>query len=344
MNQIKKIGLFGFGTVGKGFYHNLQRHPHLPVQLSKVCIKRLDLERISHDLYFTDDASEILDDPAIDIIIELTDDAKAAKNIVHTALRKGKSVISANKKMIAESLEEVHNWHQTYEATFLYEATVGGGIPIICTVDDSLRDYGITQIRGILNGSSNYILTQMQQKSWSFDQALEEAQKKGFAETDPTLDISGMDASYKLVILSYHAFGEVISLENFHLENLENVSKKDIEVARQASQKIKPVACIEKKEEKYICGIKPIKVDLTDELFNVDNEYNAISVQTKISDRHLFVGKGAGAFPTGAAVFSDLNRILKGYKYRVSIAQEDLTLKHAQKNRPKIELVSSRVK
>ncbi|MEO1254877.1 MAG: homoserine dehydrogenase, partial [Bacteroidota bacterium] len=123
--QPKKIGLFGFGTVGKGFYENLKKHPHIPAIISKVCVKRLDLPRISHELYFTDDPSELLDDPEIDIIIEVIDDAEAAKEYVYSALTLGKHVISANKKMIGESLDQVDVWHQEFEPSFLYEAAVG---------------------------------------------------------------------------------------------------------------------------------------------------------------------------------------------------------------------------
>jgi len=177
MNNVRKIGLFGFGTVGKGFYEVLKQHPDTPAVISKVCIKRLDLERIGHELYFTNDADELLQDAEIDIIIEVIDDPVAAKEIVFHALKAGKSVISANKKMIAESLDDVDEWHRSFSLPLLYEAAVGGAIPIINTIESSFKDYQINSIRGILNGSSNYILTKMQQENLSFEIALSEAQQ-----------------------------------------------------------------------------------------------------------------------------------------------------------------------
>lgn len=322
MSEIKKIGLFGFGTVGKGFYEHLIKNPQIPVSISKVCVKRVDLERIGHELYFTDKWEELLDDPEIDIVIELISDSKAAKEIVETALASGKAVISANKKMIAESLSEVDHWHHTYDKPFLYEAAVGGGIPIISAIDHYFQDQEVTEIKGILNGSSNYILTKMQQQKWSFDRALSEAQKKGFAEANPTLDISGMDASYKLSILAYHAFGQVASLKSCVLENINTITEENIVLAKKASQKIKPVASIKKNGNGFDCSVKPVFVSAGNELFNVDNEDNAISVSTNISGDHLAVGKGAGALPTGSAVLADLRRVLKGYKYELKAKKQ----------------------
>lgn len=324
MKEKKKIGLFGFGTVGRGFYENLKKHTHLPVVIEKVCVRRIDLPRIGHELYFTDNPDELLYDPEIDIIVELIDDAEAAKQFVSTALKNGKSVISANKKMIGESLKEVDQWHQKYGATLLYEAAVGGGIPIVHAVDGFFRDQEVLKIRGILNGSSNYILTQMQQHQWSFDKALREAQAKGFAERNPTLDISGVDASYKLSILAYHAFGEVISMSSFSLESIEDVSKEAIKKAKIKGRKIKPIATIERKNGQITCTVKPEAVGPNDELFSIDFENNVISVDTLISGKHTAAGKGAGSLPTGSSVLEDLKRLLSGYSYQVKKADKSV--------------------
>lgn len=319
MNKQIKIGLFGFGVVGKGFYENLKKHPHLGASIDKVCVKRLDLPRIGHELYFTDEPDELLHDPEIDIIVELIDDADAAREYVLTALKNGKSVISANKKMIGESLSDVDQWHQEFDATLLYEAAVGGGIPIVHAVDGLFRDQEVLKIRGILNGSSNYILTQMQQHQWSFEKALTEAQIKGFAERNPTLDVSGVDSSYKLSILAYHAFGEVPSLTRFSAESIEGITKEDIKKARIKGKKIKSVATIELEADGAItCTVKPELVGPNDELYSIDFENNAISVETLISGKHTAAGKGAGSLPTGSAVLEDLKRLLSGYSYQVS--------------------------
>lgn len=318
MNEHKKIGLFGFGTVGKGFYEHLKRHPELPVSIEKVCVKRLDLPRIGHELYFTNNPDELLHDPELDIIIELIDDAEAAKEYVYTALSNGKSVISANKKMIGESLNEIDQWHQAFDSTLLYEAAVGGGIPIVHSVDGLLRDQEVVKIRGILNGSSNYILTLMQQHQWSFEQALKDAQLKGFAESNPALDVSGVDASYKLSILVYHAFGTVSSLRSCSIESIEDVSADVIKKAKQKGRKIKPIATIEQTAVGLICSVAPEAIGPNDELFSIDLENNGISVETRLSGKHLAAGKGAGSLPTGSAVFEDLKRLLGGYSYQVS--------------------------
>lgn len=318
MKPPKKIGLFGFGTVGKGFHENLKKNPHLTAQIAKVCVKRIDLPRIGHELYFTDNPDELLDDPELDTIIELIDDSEAAKIYTERALKAGKDVISANKKMIGESLQEVADWHASLDSRFLYEAAVGGGIPIVHSVDGFFRDQEITEIRGILNGSSNYILTQMQLNNWPFEKALREAQAKGFAERNPSLDVSGIDASYKLSILAYHAFGEVPSMKSCTVESIENVTKENIKRAKARNKKIKLVASLKKTSNEIICSVKPEMVGPNDELYSVDFENNAVSVETRISGRHVFVGKGAGALPTGAAVLEDLKRLLNGYRYAVS--------------------------
>ena len=318
MKTPKKIGLFGFGIVGKGFYENLKKIPHLPAVISKVCVKRLDLPRIGHELYFTDNPDELINDPEIDIIIEVIDDADAAKDYIEKSLTAEKHVISANKKMIGESLEEVDLWHQEFNSSFLYEAAVAGGIPIVHSVDGFLRDQEIKKIRGILNGSSNYILTQMQLNNWTFEKALSDTQLKGFAERNPSLDVSGIDASYKLSILAYHAYGKVSSIKSFEIESIEAVTKEDIKRAKAKGKKIKLVATLEKRDHALICSVKPQSVGPNDELYSVDFENNAISIETLISGRHVFVGKGAGALPTGSAVLEDLKRLLSGFRYQVS--------------------------
>ncbi len=320
----KKIGLFGFGTVGKGFYENLKKQSHVSATIAKVCVKRVDLQRISHELYFTDNPDELLDDPEIDIIVEVISDAEAAKGFIKKALINGKKVISANKKMIGESLEEIDSWHQEFDTSFLYEAAVGGGIPIVHSMDGFFRDQEVIKIRGILNGSSNYILTQMQQNNWSYEKALVDAQQKGFAENNPNLDVSGIDASYKLSILAYHAFGKVISMTRCELEAISNLTSEEIKKASKGGKKIKPVATISKVGDKIFCSVKPERVGPNDELYSVDFENNAISVETEVSGKHTFVGKGAGSLPTGSAVIEDLKRVLNEYKYQTNRKLEEV--------------------
>lgn len=314
----KKIGLFGFGAVGQGFYQILKKNPHINAEISKVCIKRLDLERISHELYFTTNADELLEDNDIDIIVEVIDDAEAAKLIVRTALQLKKHVISANKKMIAESIEEVAQWHSDFEATFLYEAAVGGGIPIIHNIENNFRYQEITGIRGILNGSSNFILTKMKNDGSSYETALKEAQKLGFAETDPSLDVDGFDAFYKLIILYYHATGRFI--DSSQHESLRSISRVGLEAQEQAAQNgavIRQISQFELSENaELVFKVGPEEVKTDDLLAHVELENNAVEITTALSDKHLFFGKGAGSFPTGSSVFGDLIRLLDGYRYQ----------------------------
>lgn len=315
MNKHKKIGLFGFGTVGKGVYELLQRHYNLPLEISKVCVKRLDLERVNHELYFTDNPDEILNDEAIDIVVEVISEAESAKVIVEEALSAGKSVISANKKMIGSAIDEIDSWHKRYEPSFFYEAAVGGGIPIIHSIDSIFKNQAVTKVRGILNGSSNYILTQMGNENISFEKALEDAQAKGFAEANPTLDVDGFDASYKLRILGYHSFGQAIDFKACTQESIRNVSISDIKSAQKHLRKIKQVATLEKIGDAFTCSIQPEEVTSSDPYYSVDYENNAISISTEVSKDHILTGKGAGAFPTGSAIISDLQKILTNRKY-----------------------------
>jgi homoserine dehydrogenase len=317
MSRKKKIGLFGFGVVGKGFYE-LLKCAHVPVEIVAVCVREITAERQQHELYFTTDHHEILQNDDIDIVVELISDSVVARSIVDTALRSGKAVISANKKMIAESLEEVDLWHQFYPSPFLYEGAVGGGIPIIYNLNTTFRDQHVSKIKGILNGTSNYILTQMHERGWSFEDALRDAQAKGFAELNPALDVDGHDPSFKLAILGYHAFGEVLSLNGCYLESLRNVTAADIRKAKSTGRKIKSIATLERVGEHFICSVKPEFVAPSDLFYSVDNENNIIGVQTDISGWHYLIGKGAGAYPSGSAVLADLKKVLRGFRYQVA--------------------------
>ena len=193
--------------------------------------------------------------------------------------------------MIGESLDEVDLWHQEFDSSFLYEAAVGGSIPIVNSMDGFFRAQEVVKIRGILNGSSNYILTQMQQNNWPYEKALLNAQNKGFAESNPELDVSGIDASYKLSILSYHAFGEVNSMTSCEIEAISELTPEEIRKASNEGKKIKPIATIAKLDDQLFCSIKPEKVGQNDDLYSADFEYNAVSIETKISGTHTFVGK-----------------------------------------------------
>ena len=312
----KKIGLIGYGVVARGFFHALSENPQLNASIKKIAIKNPLKARNIPPAYFTTDIDEVLNDPDIDLIVELIDDAEVAYQIAKKCLMAGRPVISANKKMIAENIKEVATWHERCAAPFLYEAAVAGSIPILHNLEQFFKYQEITSLRGILNGSTNYILSTMREEKLTFEDALQLAQQKGFAESDPSLDISGSDAMYKLIILAYHAFGIAITDHGqVRLESITNMEDHFYTLAESRGQKIKSIATAYKKNGSLLLKVQPELVGHDDELFGIEQENNAISVTASLSGKQLYVGKGAGSLPTGSAVINDLSLLLSGFRY-----------------------------
>lgn len=310
---MKKIGLFGFGCVAQGFYRTLTQQG-IDAQICKICIKNADKERgISPDLFTTDPRS-ILDDPEIDIIVELIDDATAAKSIVFESLQKGIPTISANKKMIGEHLKEIVELQQQYDTTFLYEGAVAGAIPILQNLRNYLTHQPIESIRGILNGSTNFILTKMKQEGITYELALEQAQELGYAETDPKLDVQGFDPMYKTIIIAYHAFGVLLSPDQVKREGIDQLSSFLRQQGRKEYSKVKLITNIRQGVNGIEASVTPQVLDSDDPLYFVDQENNAIQINGAYSGPQLIVGKGAGSLPTGYAVLGDLKTILEAVK------------------------------
>ena len=310
------IGLFGFGTVGKGLYDVLHSTPTLSTTISKICIRHPDKPRSIAPEFFTTDASSLLQDENINVIVELIDDADAAFEIVKTALQNGKAVVSANKKMIAEHFEELLELQQQYQAPFLYEAACCASMPIVRNLEEYYDNDLLKSFRGIINGSTNFILTRMFEEQVEFQQALRLAQQLGFAESDPKLDIGGFDAANKLCILLAHAFGAITTPGQFIFNGIESVNLSDALVAREKKYSIKLVANATKLENGNLAAIVlPQFVTEQDDLFHVHNEFNAVITESAFADKHFFKGKGAGAFPTASAVLSDISALRYDYKY-----------------------------
>ena len=315
-NKQLNIGLFGFGVVGKGLYDVLQTTPTLQASIKKIVIKNPEKKRSIAAENFTTDASVILNDESINVVVELIDDADAAFEIVKTALQKGKSVVSANKKMIAEHFEELLQLQQENNTALLYEAACCASMPIVRNLEEYYDNDLLKSIRGIINGSTNFILSKILEEQLEFKAALSLAQQLGFAESNPKLDTGGFDAANKLSILLAHSFGVIAKPTDFIFNGIENIALPDAILAKQKKQTIKLVATAKKLENGRLAAfILPQFVTQNDNLYHVQHEFNALTTESTFADEHFFKGKGAGAFPTASAVLSDISALGYNYKY-----------------------------
>ena len=315
MKKKLKLGLFGFGCVGQGLYHVLNETHGVKAEIKKICVKNKNKSRIIDPSFFTYDANEILNDPEIDVVVELIDDANAAFEIVKQSVIKGKHVVTANKKMLAENLEEIYQLQQTYDKSILYEGSVCGSIPILRNLEEYYDNDLITSIEGIFNGSTNYILTKVFEEKKSYLEALNAAQDLGFAESDPSLDVKGFDAKYKLTIAIAHTFGVFVKPEDIINVGIQNISAVDLKYAKENNLTIKLVARAIKIDDTVFAFVAPQFVPIDHMLASVRNEYNAVLVEGAFAEKQVFIGKGAGGYPTGSAVLSDISALTFGYRY-----------------------------
>jgi len=310
------IGLFGFGIVGESLYKVLAHTPTLNAQIKKVCIRHPDKKRNAPAELFTTDAALLLNDPEINVIVELIDDPAAAYHIVTTALTGGKAVVSANKKLIAENMETLIGLQQQFNVPFLYEAACCASIPVIRNLEEYYDNDLLQGISGIVNGSTNYILTKVTEEKISFATALQQAQAEGFAESDPALDVNGIDAVNKLAILLTHAYGIIVSPSDLIHTGIQNLDENDARFATEKGFDIKLVAKACKQQDGTIAAfVLPQFVGKADQLSTVRNEYNGVVIESSLADKQFFYGKGAGGFPTASAVLSDLSALRYNYRY-----------------------------
>ncbi|MDQ3071744.1 MAG: homoserine dehydrogenase [Bacteroidota bacterium] len=318
INQPKTvtIGLFGFGVVGSGLYQALLQNPRPGTSIKKVCIRNPEKERKASANLFTTDPNLLLEDPAINLIVELTDDAEAAFKIVSRALEMGKAVITANKKMIAEHLPELLALQAKYLTPLLYEASCCANIPVIRSLEEYYGNEPLQSISGIVNGSTNYILTRMSEDKADFDYALAQAQAEGFAESNPCFDTEGTDAVNKLSILLVHAYGIIAPPAEIVHTGIQHLHTYDSVFAKDKGYEIKLIARAVKQQDGSIAAfVLPQFVKSNHPLQNVKNEYNGIVIENDFGDRQFYYGKGAGSFPTASAVLSDISAFRYGYKY-----------------------------
>ena len=310
------IGLFGFGTVGEGLYKILQQTPSLQATIKKICIKHPEKKRNAPAELFTTNKDLLLNDPQINVIVEVIDDADAAFRIITTALRNNKDVVSSSKKMIAEHLHKILQLQRETERSFLYEAAACASIPIIRNLEEYYDNDLLHSIKGIVNGSTNYILTKMFEEKLEFKQALLQAQQLGFAESNPALDIEGYDAVNKWALLLNHAYGIVETIQNILFNGIQNIQLSDATVAKEKNYEIKLVAQAKKLRNGRVAAfVLPQFVKHDDHLAFVKNEYNGVVIESGFADQQFFYGKGAGSFATASAVLSDISALRYQYRY-----------------------------
>src|SRR5688572_32920171 len=310
------IGLFGFGVVGERLYRLLHQTPSLKATVKKVCIKHPEKKRNAPADLFTTDKNVLLSDPEINVIVEVINETEPAFEIVSTALKNGKDVVSSSKKMIAEHLPELLHLQQSTNLAVLYEASACASIPVIRNLEEYYDNDLLHAIKAIVNGSTNFILTKIFEEKLEFGQALLLAQQLGFAETDPSLDVEGYDALNKWVILLNHGYGIVESPENIVFTGIQNINLNDASVAREKHYEIKLVAQAKKLRNGGVAAfVLPQYVNQNDQLAFVKNEYNGVIIESGFADKQFFYGKGAGSFPTGSAVLSDISALRYDYHY-----------------------------
>ncbi len=314
------IGLIGFGTVGTGVVRILQNNADLiEGRLGQRLVLRkiadLDIKRdrgipIQKDM-LTTDAYEVIDDPTVDIVVELIGGIEPAKSFILRALELGKPVVTANKALLAQHGAEIFGKAAEKGIPLGFEASVGGGIPVLKALREGLVADNIEAILGILNGTSNYILTRMTEEGLDFKRALSQAQRLGYAEAEPSLDVDGVDAAHKLTILASFAFGTWIDFKCVYVEGIRDISPLDIEFSREFGYRIKLLAIAKRVGGKIELRVHPTMIPEGHLLSQVQGVYNAIYIVGDSVGPTLLYGQGAGSAPTGSAVVSDLVDIVR---------------------------------
>lgn len=316
--QSIKIGLFGFGTVGQGVYKVLGQTKNAHAEIRRICVRDINKPRKTEvpKGLITDNADEIFNDPDINLIVELVDNADASYGIVTRALRHGIPVVSGNKAMIARHLPELIDLQHKYDTALLYDASSCGSIPVIRNLEEYYDNDLLLEVKGILNGSTNYILSRVFDHGESYDAALRRAQQLGFAESDPSFDIDGYDALFKLIIITVHALGRFVPADEVFTVGISNIHEADIQYAREKGTKIKLVAQVAKVDDKHFTMfVMPELVDKSKYIYSVDDEYNGVVIRGEYYDRQFMFGKGAGGFPTASSILSDIMARLHNYRY-----------------------------
>lgn len=317
-NKQINIGLFGFGTVGKGLYDVLKKIQPENVSIVKVCVRNVAKHSAeAPELEFTSNADDIFNDSRINFIVELIDDAEAAYGIVKRALQAKIPVVSGNKKMLARHIQEMIQLQRDNDTALLYDASACGSIPVIRNLEEYYDNDLLISVKGILNGSSNFILSKIFNEGMNYAEALKLAQDLGFAESDPTLDIGGWDSLFKLIIITIHAFGVYVEPEQIFTFGIGNMNEHDIQFAHEKRRRVKLVGWAEKvDEDKLVLSVMPHLLSKQKYIYSVEDEFNGVVIKGLFYYKQFMFGQGAGGFPTGSAVLSDITAQLYEYRYQ----------------------------
>ncbi|WP_172799245.1 homoserine dehydrogenase [Bacillus sp. FJAT-29814] len=321
------IGLLGLGTVGSGVVQIIKNHQDklmhqvgCPVAVKKILVQDLYKTRMIEveQEMLTSNPDDILLDEEIDVVIEVMGGVDDTKDYLITALRQGKHVVTANKDLMALHGSELLTVASEYGCDLFYEASVAGGIPILRGLVDGLASDRITQMMGIVNGTTNYILTKMSIEGRSYDEVLKEAQELGFAEADPTADVEGLDAARKMTILAVLGFSMHIDLEDVQVSGISKVTEEDINYGKQLGYTMKLIGYAHREGEKVEVSVAPTFLSNNHPLASVQNEYNAVYVYGEAVGETMFYGPGAGSLPTATSVVSDLVGVIKNLRIGVN--------------------------
>lgn len=321
------VGLLGLGTVGtgvvrivEGHQEDLERQIGAPLHIGKIAVKHVDKQRsVAVDrAKLTEDPREVINDPEIDIIVEVMGGVAQTKELVLEALRNGKQVVTANKDLMALHGHEILALAAERRCDVMFEASVAGGIPILRTLVSGFSSDRIRKIMGIVNGTTNYILTKMSQEGSTYEDVLREAQELGYAEADPTSDVEGLDAAYKMTILSNLGFRTNISMEDVYVRGISQVTPEDIEYGRRLGYEIKLLGIAERTDDLISISVQPTFVRKSHPLASVSGVFNAVYVYGEAVGETMFYGPGAGELPTATSVVADVVAVAKNLKLGVS--------------------------
>lgn len=316
MDKTLNIGLLGLGVVGSGVVEVLARQQEklrdeigIKIQIVKSLVRvGEDKSQIAKKYGFelVTDIQDIISDPNIDVVVELIGKVHPAKEFITQALENGKHVVTANKDLIAQHGVELNQVAKSHQVSLFYEASVAGGIPILRTMTNNYLADEITNVLGIVNGTTNYMLTKMLTEGLSYDEALQKAQELGFAESNPTNDVDGIDAAYKMVILSQFAYGMDVKMSDLSIDGIRQVSAEDVAFAKKAGYEIKLIGRTRKIQDAIEVSVGPTLVSVNHPLASIKDEYNGVYLESTGINQSMFYGPGAGALPTATSVVSDL--------------------------------------